>query len=71
MTDNIKSIEKNPQKYAKQLTNDELVSLLITFSDAYYNTGNSLVSDATYDALVDILKERSPSNPCKDIGRPW
>ena len=35
----------------------ELVNLLNKYRDAYYNSSNSLVSDAEYDKLFDQLKE--------------
>lgn len=49
-------------KEAKKLPINELVVLLKQLSDAYYNTGHPLVSDAVYDELIDILKKKDPHN---------
>lgn len=71
MFNNIKSIEKNPQKYVEKINDDELVELLEKLSDAYYNSDKPLVTDATYDTLVDVLKQRNPDNKfLKKIGAP-
>lgn len=70
MTD-IKALVKNPKAFAEELEDDELVELLQNLSDAYYNTAESLVPDAVYDKLIDILKERDPKNAfLKKVGAP-
>jgi NAD-dependent DNA ligase len=58
----LKKITKEPQNYAKKIDIEELVNTLTILSDAYYNTGESLVSDEVYDVLIDVLKERDPKN---------
>ena len=66
---NINELTKDPLKYAKKLSVDELVDLLEMLSDAYYNTGESIVSDEIYDKLYDNLKERDPDNKyLKNVG---
>jgi DNA ligase (NAD+) len=52
----------NPVNYAKTLSAEELVDLLGMLSDAYYNTGEPLVSDEIYDLLIEILRVRDPKN---------
>jgi DNA ligase (NAD+) len=52
----------DPKNTANDLSIDELVSLLRKLSDAYYNTGNSLVDDDTFDIIKDILHKRDPQN---------
>ena len=70
MTD-ISVLVKNPKAFAEKLEDDELVELLQNLSDAYYNTAESLVPDAVYDKLIDILKERDPENTfLKEVGAP-
>lgn len=39
-----------------------LVDYLKRCDDAYYNTSNPIVSDATYDALVETLRKIDPTN---------
>ena len=47
----------------------ELVKKLRAASDAYYNTGKSLMTDNEYDELRDELIQRSPSHPfLKEVG---
>lgn len=40
-----------------------LVNKLIKASDAYYNTGETTMSDANYDALESLLRDLDPDNP--------
>ena len=65
----ISKLLSDPQKYANSLSTAEFVEMLEMLSDAYYNTGEPLVEDITYDILYDILKERDPSNSFfKEVG---
>lgn len=41
---------------------NKLVDYLVQCDDAYYNSSNPLVSDATYDALVGTLRRLDPNN---------
>lgn len=41
---------------------NKLVDYLVQCDDAYYNSSNPLVSDATYDALVETLRRLDPTN---------
>lgn len=41
----------------------KLVEYLTKCDDAYYNSSNPLVSDATYDALIETLRRLEPTNP--------
>lgn len=63
-------IEDNPIKEAKKLGIIMLEKLLIAASDAYYNSkGKDLLSDDTYDILIDYLREIKPkSKVLKQIG---
>lgn len=42
---------------------NKLVEYLQKCDDAYYNTSNPIVSDSTYDALVETLRRLDPKNP--------
>lgn len=44
----------------------ELIKVLTEASNAYYNGAEPLMDDATYDGLVDRLKEMDPTNPYFD-----
>jgi DNA ligase (NAD+) len=67
----INKLIDDPQKYTKKLSNDEIVDILETLSDAYYNTGESMVSDEIYDQIIDILKKRDPDNKYfSNVGAP-
>lgn len=45
---------------------DELVTYLKNCDDAYYGSGDVLVSNDTYDSLVESLKRMDPTNPYLD-----
>lgn len=48
---------------------NNLVNYLKQCDDAYYNSSNPLVSDATYDALVETLRRINPDHPyLKKVG---
>jgi DNA ligase (NAD+) len=65
----IKKLTENPKKYAQILPVSDLVDLLEYLSDAYYNTGEAIVSDETYDLLIEILRVKDPENKyLKNVG---
>lgn len=67
----VKLIQSNYKKNVESMSVEELVKLLKKLSDVYYNTGNSLVSDAVYDYLRDILEERDSEHPfLSEVGAP-
>ena len=41
---------------------EKLENIIKHLSDAYYNTDKALVSDAIFDTLIDVLRERDPNN---------
>lgn len=47
---------------ANNMSVEELVKMLEQASDAYYNSGEIILSDDEYDFLVDVLKIRSINN---------
>lgn len=55
-------ISNDPKKYAEGITVKELVELLKSLSNEYYNTSVSPVSDETFDTLKEILEVRDPTN---------
>ena len=58
----LESIEKSPTDYANSVPIKELVKILRASSDAYYNTGENIISDQAYDAMKEVLEERDPEN---------
>jgi NAD-dependent DNA ligase len=57
--------------YDKMSSEDSIVEMLKAASDAYYNGGNLLMDDDTYDALRDKLQEINPHHPyLNQIGAP-
>ena len=58
----IQDITKDTRNTSNKLSVDELVTLLKKLSDAYYNTGESLVSDDTFDTIKDVLQKKDPKN---------
>jgi DNA ligase (NAD+) len=64
-------INDDPWKYGLKMSSAELVKLLKHLSDSYYNTGETLVNDDTYDILREILEEKDPKNKyLQSIGAP-
>jgi DNA ligase (NAD+) len=54
-----------------KLTTSEIVAKLREASEAYYNTGQAIMTDAEYDGLVASLREIEPENEyLKTIGAP-
>ena len=58
----IEVIKQHPEKYAKKEKKGNIIKFLNDASYAYYNTDVSIVCDATYDTIYDILKKRDPKN---------
>jgi len=67
----INDIKKDPRKYASNAPIEDIVNALKVFSSAYYNTGQSIISDADFDILRETLQERDPENEyLKKVGAP-
>lgn len=60
--ESIKKLKENPYKYSKNLSVNELESILNELSEYYYNKKKPLVSDVIYDLLIDVLREKDPNN---------
>jgi NAD-dependent DNA ligase len=73
LTELVKLIQDkdNYKKNAQNMSVDELVKLMKKLSNVYYNTGETLVSDAVYDLLKDLLEQKDPDNPyLYEVGAP-
>jgi DNA ligase (NAD+) len=58
----IQDIKNDPSVYAHNITIKKLENIIKHLSEAYYNTDKALVSDAIFDTLIDVLRERDPNN---------
>lgn len=66
----LQKIKKNPE-IANTLSAKQLVKFLKKSSEAYYNTGISIISDKKWDIVKDIFVERFPDHKyIQDIGAP-
>lgn len=64
-------VKTNFKKYSPTFTTDELVKILKKLSDSYYNTGESLVDDTTYDSVKELLEQKDPSHSfLEEVGAP-
>ncbi len=72
MANLVKKLVKSKQdsiEVASDFTTEELEEVITYAADKYYNTSESVISDALYDILVDFLKLRNPKSPVlKNIG---
>lgn len=71
----IKSINKKDNKdifsFGESIEIDKLEKLLVEASNAYYNTGNPILTDEQFDILVDFLRKRNPKAKfLKQVGAP-
>ncbi len=57
----IKNIITNPKKTSESMSVKDLISALKYFSIKYYE-GNELISDDTFDYLLNVLKKKDPKN---------
>ena len=61
----------NPSQTLAKISKKEIVDILTAASDAYYNSGASIMSDDLYDMVKDHLEHIDPKNPfLKVVGAP-
>ena len=58
----IAKLEKDPHNEGFKLAISNLEKLLEQASYDYYNTGTPLLTDATFDILENILRQRAPDS---------
>ena len=69
MTSYINELNKNAFMTADKMSVEELEELILKANDAFFNSGNPIISDAIFDMLVDFLKmKNSKSKVLKQIG---
>ena len=69
MTSYINELNKDAFMTADKMSVEELEELILKANDAFFNSGNTIISDAIFDMLVDFLKmKNSKSKVLKQIG---
>jgi NAD-dependent DNA ligase len=67
----IAKLDSNPHTEGAEVSIEVLEKVLLAAIDAYYNTDKPILSDASYDILEKILKQRKPTSDIfKKIGAP-
>lgn len=67
----LKKFAANPMDVLNGLSTQDIAKLLDAASDAYYNTGEAIMTDELFDLVKDTLQTRDPNNPSlKRIGAP-
>ena len=67
----IAKLDSNPHTEGAEVSIEVLEKVLLAAIQAYYNTDKPILSDASYDILEKILKQRKPSSDIfKKIGAP-
>jgi NAD-dependent DNA ligase len=67
----ISKLDSNPHTEGAEVSIEVLEKVLLAAIDAYYNTDKPILSDASYDILEKILKQRKPTSDIfKKIGAP-
>lgn len=59
----ISRLESDVFQEGNKLTISKLEQLIHDASYAYYNTPRALLSDSTFDTLIDLLKQKNPNSP--------
>ena len=61
----------NPQRVLASISKKDLVDLLVEASDAYYNSGDAIMTDDLYDMAKEHLEKIDPKNAfLKVVGAP-
>tara|TARA_B100000767_G_scaffold274088_1_gene306057 strand:+ start:3649 stop:5592 length:1944 start_codon:yes stop_codon:yes gene_type:complete len=65
----IKNINKNPFEEISILSVKKLEEIILFAANKYYNSEDSIVSDAIYDIMIEFLQKKAPkSTVLKNIG---
>ncbi len=59
----IKQLRKTPKKYVKNLSDNQLVSIIKKARIRYYDEGKEWISDSVYDVVHDRLQKINPEHP--------
>lgn len=59
---NLDDIQKNPMLFLQKAKKKDIIDLLIKADNAFFNTGNTLLSDDIYDIIKDYIREKYPKD---------
>ncbi len=66
---NLTKLIKNPLEILKNITDDDIASILQQANHSYYNEKKPLFSDNIYDMIKEYLEEKNPNHPIlKNVG---
>lgn len=60
---NIDDIQKNPMIFLEKAKKKEIIDLLKNADEAFFNTGNTILTDDIYDIIKDYVREKYPKDP--------
>lgn len=67
----ISQFKKEGISYLKQLSMDNLVSMMKYANKVYYNKSDHIMTDNEYDVLKEYIEEKDPKHPAlKEVGAP-
>ena len=58
----LRRLQERPAEIAADVTIEQLELMVVGLKDAYYNSGAPLIDDDSYDAVEDVLRQRSPES---------
>ena len=66
---NIKKLQANPLEFLKNLSEDDIATILQKANHSYYNEKTPIFSDNLFDMIKEYLEEKNPNHPIlKTVG---
>ena len=66
---NIKKLQANPLEFLKDLSEDDIATILQKANHSYYNEKKPIFSDNLFDMIKEYLEEKNPNHPIlKTVG---
>jgi DNA ligase (NAD+) len=59
---NLEAIQSNPTLFLQKAKKKEIIDLLKQADDAFFKTGNTIMTDDIYDIIKDYVRERYPKD---------
>jgi DNA ligase (NAD+) len=60
---NVEEIQKNPLIFLEKAKKKEIIDLLKRADEAFFNTGNTILTDDIYDIIKDHVRDKYPKDP--------
>ena len=60
---NIDSIQQNPTAFLEKAKKKDIIDLLKRADEAFFNTGDTILSDDIYDFIKDHVRAKYPKDP--------